>query len=314
MPNGLRLVLISILFSLLLVPIAQGKELRDPISITSDEDFVTLGFPGVGTRDNPYRIEDLRIEAGPGRVSCIAVEGTTAYFLIKNCELYSSYLGVSVMDVAPDTATIEGNIITGTTGDGGGITLSADGVTVLRNTCTNFVEGIHTNFAEDCYILYNNFSQNEYHGVSLRYSNGNLVAHNIIEGNQAHGVIIIRGSGNNILFNNTFIDNSVIESYDWDDVYSFTVTSQGVDTAQSNKWYDEVVMMGNRWSDYSGEGEYAIDGEGRAVDKYPMQLTQDAPEAPEEPEESSGGIPGYPFEAIILGLAIFGLIIKLVNR
>ena len=171
MPSS-KLVQISILLAFLVIPIAHGKDLRDPISITSDESFSSLGFTGSGTQTDPYIIKDLRIEAGPGRVICIEVENTTAYFVIKECELYSSYIGISVKDVASGTATIEGNMITGTSEDGGGITLTADGVTVIKNTCTNFVEGIHTNFADNCYILYNYFIDNEYHGVSLRYSNG----------------------------------------------------------------------------------------------------------------------------------------------
>ena len=69
-------------------------------------------------------------------------------------------------------------------------------------------------------------------------------------------------------------------------------------------------MMGNRWADYSGEGEYAIDGDGEAMDKYPMQLSQDVPKEPEEPIESRSGISGYPIEAIVLGLVLLGIIIK----
>jgi parallel beta-helix repeat protein len=309
-----KLFLPFFILSLLLIPIAIGKDLHNPISITKDEDFVTLGFQGSGTKENPYIIENLRIEAGPGRVSCVEVETTTSYFVIKDCELFSSYLGVSVRDVAAGTATIEDNVITGTTGDGGGITINADGVAVVKNTCTNFVEGIHTNFAENCYILYNIVRENEYHGVSLRYSNGNLVAHNIVEGNGAHGIMIIRGSGGNTLFNNTFINNSELESYEWDDVYSFVVTSQAVDTAQSNNWYDEALMMGNKWSDYSGEGEYSIDGEGHAVDKYPMQLQESSSDISDEESDVSVGIPGYPLNALILGVILLGIFIRQVNR
>ena len=93
----------------------------------------------------------------------------------------------------PTRVTIENNVITGKTGDGGGISLECDSVKVINNTCSGFVAGIHTNYCDGCEILGNNFSCNAYHGLNLRYSSDNILAHNIVTGNGAHGVFIIPG-------------------------------------------------------------------------------------------------------------------------
>ena len=56
-----------------------------PISITSNADFESQGWPGSGSIDDPFVIEGLfiRIEEG----SCISVYKTDAYFVIRDCIL-----------------------------------------------------------------------------------------------------------------------------------------------------------------------------------------------------------------------------------
>jgi parallel beta-helix repeat protein len=55
-----------------------------PISINSDSDFETQGWPGNGSKANPYLIEGLNITASD---RCIEIESTTAHYKIKNCLL-----------------------------------------------------------------------------------------------------------------------------------------------------------------------------------------------------------------------------------
>ncbi|MDF1541238.1 MAG: right-handed parallel beta-helix repeat-containing protein, partial [Candidatus Thorarchaeota archaeon] len=56
------------------------------IRITSNADFVTYGFPGTGIEGDPYRIENRTII---GDSTCIVIQDTTAYFVIRNCVLIS---------------------------------------------------------------------------------------------------------------------------------------------------------------------------------------------------------------------------------
>ena len=287
-------------------PPVAAKTDHPPIYITADSGFASGGFPGSGTQKDPYVIENLRITTDALRRNGVEIRNTRAHFIIRDCEISAAYIGVLVEGAALGTASIAGNVITASSHEGGGIVLGSDGVTVTNNTCTGFVEGIHANYADGCTITYNNFSYNSYHGVSLRYSDDNLVAHNTIFGNGAHGVFIIRDSTGNRVINNTFSGNSAMESYDWNDIYHFTVGSQGLDEGHGNHWFDEEGERGNSWSDYGGEGEYAIDGSAHAVDSYPSLAEATSP-APTEPpnigqDQGAGRIPGFSEEAVALGM------------
>jgi len=54
---------------------------HDPIEITSDEDF--LAFPGSGTYEDPYLIENYNITSSTS--FGIHITSTTKHFLIRNC-------------------------------------------------------------------------------------------------------------------------------------------------------------------------------------------------------------------------------------
>lgn len=298
-------------------PPVAAKTDHSPIYITADSGFASGGFPGSGTEEDPYVIENLRITTDALRRNGVEIRNTRAHFIVRGCEITAAYIGVLVEGAAPGTATITGNVITASSHEGGGIVLGADGVTVTNNTCTGFVEGIHTNYADDCAITLNNFSYNSYHGVSLRYSHDNLVAHNTILGNGAHGVFIIRDSTGNRVINNTLRGNSQIESYDWDDIYHFTVGSQGLDEGRGNQWSDEETLRGNSWSDYSGEGEYLIDGSANAVDRHPAKAEALTPaqEHLEQEQDTGGvGVPGFTGVAVALGALAATLILLGLRR
>ncbi len=295
--------------------VAQQIE-HQPILIASDNDFISNQFPGTGTREDPYIIENFKITSTGSMTNAIEVRSTSKHFIIRNCQITASYIGILVEAVSAGTASIINNTITSSTENGGGIVLGADGVLVSNNTCTNFVEGIHTNYASDCIISYNNFSNNHYHGISLRYSDNNVVTHNIIKNNEAHAILIIRESTYNKIFNNTIIDNSRIESYEWDSIYNIVAEHQAFDAGSNNIWYDAENKRGNVWSDYSGTGEYIIDGSAHTVDKYP-QKGQSTPSGTEPPHENGGaqtGVPGFMAESIIIGVITVIIISLYVKR
>ena len=289
---------------------------RQPILIASDNDFLSNQFPGTGTKENPYIIENYKITSTGSMTNAIEVRDTSKYFIIWNCQITASYIGILVENVSPGTASVINNTITASTSDGGGIVLGADGVLVSNNTCTNFIDGIHTNYASDCIIRDNNFSKNHYHGISLRYSDNNVATHNTITNNGAYAVLIIRESASNKIFNNTIIDNAKIESYDWDSIYNFVVEQQALDAGSNNVWYDAENKRGNAWSDYSGTGEYTIDGSAHAVDKYPRkgQSTSPGTEHPQESVDTQTGVPGFMAESIMIGVITAVTISLLVQR
>ena len=48
-------------------------------------------------------------------------------------------------------------------------------------------------------------------------------------------------------------------------------SSQAFDNGTKTKWYDATNEEGNYWSDWTGAGEYLIDGPKGSVDKYPLK-------------------------------------------
>ncbi|MFW9844437.1 MAG: right-handed parallel beta-helix repeat-containing protein, partial [Candidatus Thorarchaeota archaeon] len=64
-----------------------AQSLRDPIQITTNEQFDTLGFPGSGTSEDPYRIENLHFILNDTFWTqiAIAISGTNKSFEISDC-------------------------------------------------------------------------------------------------------------------------------------------------------------------------------------------------------------------------------------
>jgi len=311
--NFLFILLLSLCGNLFLSAfICSSVSEHAPFIIDSDSDFVANGFKGSGTRDDPYVIEGLHILSRGNMSNAIEVRNTRAYFIILHCEIKADYIGILIDKVAAGTASVIGNVITGNLNTGGGIVLGANGVRVIDNNCTGLSEGIHINYANDCVIAGNHLNQNKYHGLSIRYSDGNLIVNNTVVGNGAHGIFVIRSSERNQIYNNTLIDNANIDSYDWDEIYHFEVKSQALDEGVGNTWYNEELKLGNRWSDYGGQGEYKIDGSKNFVDKYPVKIYSNLPDV-EPTDENSGQekvFPTVPTVAIVFG---FGLVIFLLG-
>lgn len=270
---------------------------HEPIVIDGDTGFTMAGFPGSGTVNDPYRIEGLHIVTDSSHRNGVEVKNTGAYFVVEDCLIEADYIGVLVTDASTGTALITDNVIVGRTGDGGGISLECDGAVVVNNTCVGFAVGLHTNYADGCRFEFNNFSINGYHGLNIRYSDDCTIQGNTVVGNGGHGVFIIRDSTGNLVYNNTVTGNGGIGYYEWDNLYSYNISSQGCDEGTGNIWYNEETETGNVWGDYNGEGVYRLDGGAGSVDKYPVNTVN-------LPEES--GIPGFGFLSVVVGLLVIG--------
>ncbi|MHA2242049.1 MAG: hypothetical protein ACXACE_10615, partial [Candidatus Thorarchaeota archaeon] len=64
---------------------------REPIVITSNDNFTDYGFPGDGTVGDPYTISGYNITTTD---ICISIKNTDAYFTIRDCFLYGVRNGV----------------------------------------------------------------------------------------------------------------------------------------------------------------------------------------------------------------------------
>lgn len=151
---------------------------HEPIVISGDADFDLQGWPGAGTEEDPYRIANLSITSSD---TCIAIEQTSSYFIIKNCTLTTHGEGRAIQLSNLANGRIEGCNITWATG---GIDLYSCG---------------------SCSLINNTIADILYDGVELRSSTECTVAHNTIRNCTWDGLAIISSSECN-LYNNTFVD------------------------------------------------------------------------------------------------------------
>ncbi len=104
----------------------------------------------------------------------------------------------------------------------------------------------------------NNTCNNNYDGIWLISSAFCVITYNLLQENERYGVYLSSSSDNNLIHHNTFVDNNL------------GGTSQACDNGTSNFWYDPEVKEGNYWSDWSGRGDYYIDGSACPEDRYPL--------------------------------------------
>ncbi|MGY5858648.1 MAG: NosD domain-containing protein [Candidatus Thorarchaeota archaeon] len=128
---------------------------HDPIVITSNDDFVSQGWPGNGNKTNPYIIEDLNIDTGE---NCISISDTSVFFIIKDCILtYSggvTQVGVSLSNAG--NGTVES------------CTINRKGTGVSLVECSN------------CTIESNDISASRW-GIKVMFSDSLTVSNNSIE-------------------------------------------------------------------------------------------------------------------------------------
>lgn len=107
-------------------------------------------------------------------------------------------------------------------------------------------------------VISNTFYQNV-EALLMIYSRFNNITNNLFQETDSYGISIQNAlsSWNNI-HHNTFVDNNV------------GGTSQAFDEGPNNTWYEESTLEGNYWSDFSGTGNYSIDGSSLSFDLYPL--------------------------------------------
>lgn len=246
---------------------------HDPITIISDTDFETLGFPGEGTKESPYIIENLNIES-EFSTSAIFITGTTAYFQIKKCYIQHERFGIEIRSIAPYTAIISDNICIGSTDMSISI-LNEDskGFLIRNNTCSSLGQGIRIIWSNSMIIEENTISNCIQQGINIHHSYSNNITHNEIKNCTDFGIALVGGlSYYNLVHHNTFLDNAFGGTYNIDGEKFGNITSQAYDDGTQNTWHEEETKTGNFWSDFLGEGNYSIDGSAESFDLYPKTL------------------------------------------
>jgi parallel beta-helix repeat protein len=154
---------------------------HEPILITSNDQFATLGFLGSGSRRDPYRIEGFEITSAESDL--IAISDTSVAFVIADNDLNgltAASSGISLSNVSQ--AIIENNLISD----------SNDGITVRNTSNTSFYN--------------NNIASNNRFGMFLGNANNCTLSVNTIHGNKGTGVHL-KETWNTTISNNTIYDH-----------------------------------------------------------------------------------------------------------
>ncbi|UCG03244.1 MAG: right-handed parallel beta-helix repeat-containing protein [Candidatus Heimdallarchaeota archaeon] len=173
------------------------------IFIDNETDFVTLGFPGLGTISNPYIIEEYFIS--DIATSLIHIENVTAYFIIRSNLLIGKTGGNCVNIVNTTHGLIIDNIIQNTN-VGINVFESSDN-TISNNIVTNNNFGVILTNSSSLNTIYNNMIfNNSVYGVIVSFSSdNNNVSSNLLYNNTYSGISLLYCIYNKI-FNNTIFN------------------------------------------------------------------------------------------------------------
>ncbi|MEX2684250.1 MAG: right-handed parallel beta-helix repeat-containing protein [Candidatus Sigynarchaeota archaeon] len=189
------------------------KNSAPPIIIFGNEDDDLKAFPGSGTFSDPYKIENLIIDASYSG-SCIQITQVTKHVLIRNCTLVHSGIQSTRAGIYLDQC---GNI-------------TIDSCTIQNNS-----HGMMLISSRNITISSNKIKNNSRNGIFLEDSRNNYILRNFIHGNNEYGIKLINYAEHNEISANSFLFNNANHYY-WD------MTGLG------NDWYQGI--FGNVWGDY----------------------------------------------------------------
>jgi len=225
----------------------------DPIVITNNAELAALSSGGVGTRSDPYIIEELDIES----INCLTITDTTAFFVIRN-SVFTHYSGgvggvqtVSFSQV--EHGTIESCYIRG-----GDIAIS-----ILESTdcaiidCMTFgaYDGILLDSSFNCSIVNSRSFGNSIGAMLVRSSFCDII-NNSIYGNTERGIHV-----EVLCENNTIAGNNI----------GWNTNANAIDNGINTEFTDGIVF-GNAWSNFNESEDYDIPGSGNSTDYFAREL------------------------------------------
>ncbi|MGY5860633.1 MAG: right-handed parallel beta-helix repeat-containing protein [Candidatus Thorarchaeota archaeon] len=231
-------------------------QLNDPIEITNNVELAERSSSGVGTRSDPYILEDLTINS----THCLQIRNTNAFFTIRD-STFTYYPttrgGIYVVDfVNVEHGTIENCYIRG--GDVGISFRNAIDCTIRSCITFDAHDGILLDNSDSCIII-DCKSFSNIIGVMLASSDNCGVINNSFYSNTNRGLQLEAFSENNTIAGNEIGWNVNVNLLD-----------NGINTA-----FDDGVTFGNAWSDYNSSEDYAIQGTGGSTDIFASLLTDE---------------------------------------
>ncbi len=165
------------------IAIPSNYVVHESITIASDSDFISQGWPGNGSISNPYLIEGLAIMSDD---DCVKISNTSSYFVIRNCSfswlLTHHGTGVYLRNVTH--GTIELSTMSGL----------GSGIVDLQSTEN---------------VFRNNTIEDTWHEIVIDSCNNNVVSNNTVTGNRGRDEIYIHNSRKCLVLGN-FVSGIVL--------------------------------------------------------------------------------------------------------
>jgi parallel beta-helix repeat protein len=268
---------------------------HEAIIILSDDDMISYNFPGNGTKEDPYIIENYNITTTYNKA--ITVSTTTLSIIIRNCYLSGHSYGIYISNARYDTVEIMNNTCNNNLVNGINIHYTSRTV-VKNNTCTKNTKGMYFIYGNEAIVSNNNCSGNSDYGLQFLHCDAGLITSNILQNNGGYGLYLAHGVNYHVVHHNRFVDNNKGGE------------SQGYDNGEGNIWYDVLSSEGNYWSDWSGINYYNIDGSAGKTDKYPLDEDGISPTVTTETSTTSEVTIYFMLDFIVIILVVLRRMIR----
>ncbi|MCE7749788.1 MAG: hypothetical protein GPJ51_15485 [Candidatus Heimdallarchaeota archaeon] len=177
-----------------------------PILIKNDTAFSFYGFPGNGTPESPFLIQNLNITTNV--TSGIEIINTSKFFIISDCYIDADSYGIHVSNVSAGTAQIINNTCTNHLYHGIRV-LDSNYTTVTGNICKyNSWHGIVVGSSHNPIISNNYCTKNNWVGLYLSNCNSSIASNNTCT-NNLRGGLLLDGSKRSFVEKNSCHNNTI---------------------------------------------------------------------------------------------------------
>jgi parallel beta-helix repeat protein len=243
-------------------------ERRDAIWIDDNDDFAIRGYPGFGTADDPYIIENFSISTS---ASCIVIENVDVHYVVRNCILRSG----SRESISPGSSHalyirgVSRGILENIHIEIGWNGIEIDSCSSVNiSSCRVFDSHTGIHFSNCINMTVNGcITAGNSNRFRLTATSNSTIRNSKLYSNTLRGVYLDTSSSYNYLYHNYF---------GWSTYEDLTDTGFAVDDGTENCW-DDGNGQGNLYYDYNGTGIVQIGGDADSVDHYPANFTDSNP-------------------------------------
>ncbi|MCG3216769.1 MAG: right-handed parallel beta-helix repeat-containing protein [Candidatus Heimdallarchaeota archaeon] len=219
----------------------------EPIIITRDSDF--LIFPGSGTSEDPYRIENYNITTSE-YLCGVNITGTSKYFVIQNCLIDAIDVGIWIFYTAEGTVRIINNTCINNNLYGINVRFTSDVVISDNKVFSSGEGGISAIFSDNLLVRNNLCFSSKKNGISLNYIESAIVENNTCFDNK-NGLELFNARDteirNNLFFNNS--ENGLISQSDASVIIQANILEKNLNAGLFCKDSDNIRIQANNFSE-----------------------------------------------------------------